>query len=140
MKEYLDKIVINGKKEDMDCLADIMVDLLYSLKETDYDKFKKYKNKIKGMAYNYQIDKELAEEIVENMKPLGEYWNMKTIANAIGNDTHRLEDMYVVMNSLVNDYSSTLSSDDAGTYVKMAHNWLDDEDGHKNKIWWYFVK
>lgn len=138
MKEYLDRIVANGKKEDMDCLGDILIDSLYDLKENDYAKFKKYKNKIKGMAYNYQIDEELAEDIVKNMKPLGEYWNMETIASVIGNN-HRVEDMYVVMNSLVNDYQNVVSRDDAETYVKMADAWIDDVDGKENKIWWYFV-
>ena len=140
MKEYIDKIVKNGKQEDMDCLSNILVDSLYKIKEYNYNDFKKYKNKIKGMAYNYQIDEELAKEIVEDMKPLGEYWSMETVASVIGNDNHRLCDMYVVMNSLVNDYQNVVSPDDAETYIKMAHAWLDDVDGKENKVWWYFVK
>jgi hypothetical protein len=140
MKEYIEKIVANGKQEDMDCLSDILVDSLYKIKEFDYNDFKKYKIKIKGMAYNYQIDDELAQEIVRDMKPLGEYWDMQTIQSVIGNDNHRLCDMYVVMNSLANDYQSIISLDDAETYVKMARAWLDDIDGKTNKVWWYFVK
>ena len=140
MKEYLKMIINNGKQEDMDCLGDIMIDALYELKESNYEKFKKYKNKIKGMAYDYKVDKELAKEIVEDMKPLGEYWDMETIASVILNDTHRLEDMYIVMNSLVNDYQNVVKTDDVETYIKMAHAWLDDVDGHNNKVWWYFVK
>ena len=140
MKEYLRMIINNGKQEDMECLEDIMIDALYEMKESNYEKFKKYKNKIKGMAYDYKVDKELSKEIVEDMKPLGEYWNMETIASVIQNDTHRLEDMYIVMNSLVNDYQNVVSTDDVETYIKMAHAWLDDVDGHNNKVWWYFVK
>ena len=140
MKEYLRMIINNGKQEDMECLGDIMIDALYEMKESNYEKFKKYKNKIKGMAYDYKVDKELSEEIVEDMKPLGEYWNIETIASVIQNDTHRLEDMYIVMNSLVNDYQNVVSTDDVETYIKMAHAWLDDVDGHNNKVWWYFVK
>lgn len=140
MKEYIDKIVLNGKQEDMNCLSNMLVDLLYKIKESDYNDFKKYKNKIKGMAYDYKVDEELAKEIVSDMKPLGEYWNMETIASVIGNDTHRLCDMYIVMNSLANDYQSVVSLDDTETYIKMAHAWLDDIDGKENKVWWYFVK
>lgn len=140
MKEYIDKIVKNGKQQDMECLSEMLVDLLYDKKETDYDEFRKYKNKIKGMAYDYKIDKELAEEIVKDMKPLGEYWDMETVASVIGNDSHRLEDMYVVMNSLVNDYQNVVSPEEVETYIKMAHAWLDDVDGKENKIWWYFIK
>ena len=47
--------------------------------------------------------------------------------------------MYVVMNSLYNDFGNIISKDDVNTYIKMAHAWLDDIDSHKNKIWWYFV-
>lgn len=140
MKEYIEKIVQIGKPEDMDCLSDILVDLLYEVKETNYDEFKKYKKKIKGMAYDYKIDEELAHEIVEDMKPLGEYWNKETVASVIGNDNHRLEDMYVVMNSLVNDYQSVVNQEEVETYIKMAHAWLDDVDGKQNKVWWYFIK
>ena len=140
MKEYIEKIVQIGKPEDMDCLSDILVDLLYEVKETNYDEFKKYKTKIKGMAYDYKIDEELAHEIVEDMKPLGEYWSKETVASVIGNDNHRLEDMYVVMNSLVNDYQSVVSPEEVETYIKMAHAWLDDVDGKQNKVWWYFIK
>lgn len=139
MKEYIQKIVLNGNQNDMECLSEIMVEMLYDLKETNYDKFTKYKNKIKGMAYDYKIDGELAMEIVENMRPYGEVWSMETIQSVIGNDNHRLEDMYVVMNSLANDYSDIINVEEAETYVKMARAWIDDADAHKNKIWWYFV-
>jgi len=91
------------------------------------------------MAYNYQIDKELAIEIVEDMKPYGEIWSMEIIQSVIGNDTHRLEDMYVVMNSLANDYANIINTEETETYIKMAHAWLDDIDGHSNKVWWYFA-
>lgn len=140
MKKYLDLIVNNGRKEDMDCLGDILIDSLYKLKEYDYDDFKKYKNKIIGMAYNYTIPDEMAVEIVEDMKPLGEYWNMDTINSVIINNPHRPVDMYVVMNSLANDYSNVISTEEVDLYIKMANAWIDDIDSKEHKIWWYFVK
>ena len=139
MKEYIKKIVELGKPEDMEYLSDIMVDMLDNLKETDKEKYKEYKMKLKGMAYDYTIDEELAIDIVKNMKPLGEYWNIGTIMTAIEPDTHRTIDMYVVMNSLVNDYKDVISPDDVNTYIKMAHSWIDDIDAKENKIWKYFI-
>ena len=109
------------------------------LKEYNKEDYMEYKHKLCGMAYNYQIDKDLAHEIVEDMKPLGEYWNMDTVASVIGNDAHRLEDMYVVMNSLANDYQNVVSLDSADTYVRMAHAWLDDVDQKEHKLWKYFI-
>lgn len=140
MKEYIEKIVQKGKQEDMECLSDMLSEVIYLMKDEHFDMYKKYKNKLKGMAYNYQIDEELAKEIVEDMKPIGEYWDMQTVRNAIGNDMHRLEDMYVIINSLANDYSKIISLEDVETYINMAHAWIDDIDGKTNKVWKYFVE
>lgn len=133
MKKYLDMIVENGKKEDMDCLGEMLINLI-----EDSDDKKKYENKIKGMAYDYRITDELAHDIVQDMKPLGEYWNKETIMNVVGN-VPNIDEIYVVMNSLVNDYGEVISKDDVETYKKMTIAWLNDEDGHRNKVWWYFI-
>lgn len=139
MSDYIDKIVANGKQEDMECLKDIFANVMSELKETNPNKYKAYKIKIKGMAYNYEIDEELAKEIVSNMKPLGEYWTIEEISNANGEDNHRIEDMYIVMNSMANDYQNVISLDDTDTYVRLARAWLDDEDGKEHKVWKYFI-
>ena len=139
VKKYINKIVQNGKQEDMEELGDIFSDVMSELKEYNKEDYMEYKHKLCGMAYNYQIDEYMAHEIVEDMKPLGEYWNMNTIKSVIGNDNHRLEDMYVVMNNLANDYQDIISLEDAETYIKMAHAWLDDVDQKEHKLWKYFV-
>lgn len=139
MTDYIDRIVETGNTEDMKCLKDIFTSLMENLKDTNPDKYEKYTIKLKGIAYNYEVDSDLAKDIVSNMKPLGEYWSIDTISNVIGNDNHRLEDMYVVMNSLANDYKDILSLDDTDTYIRMAHAWLDDEDGKEHKLWKYFI-
>ncbi len=140
MKEYIRRIVEIGNPEDMDCLSDMLIELLNDAKDTNSVDYKKYKNKIKGMAYDYKIDEELAKEIVENMKPLGEYWNMDTIKSVVINNNHRIEDMYVVMNSLVNDYRDVINPEEVDTYIKLANAWIDDIDAKEHKIWWYFMK
>lgn len=138
MKEYLDMIIKNGKKEDMDCLGDMMIELMYELKESNYHEYEEYKRKIIGMAYDYKITDDLAHEIVEDMKPKGEYWDIDTIRSVVGNQPN-INDIYVVMNSLVNDYGDVISPEDVETYVKMTNAWINDADAHKNKVWWYFV-
>ena len=138
MRKYLDRIVELGKKEDMNCLGDMLIDLLYMLKETDYNKFKKYKNKIVGMAYNYTLDEELAYEIVEDMKPRGEYWDKETVISVVGNMPN-INEIYVVMNSLANDYGNIIPLEDVDTYVKMTNAWINDPDAKPNKVWHYFI-
>ncbi len=140
MKEYINKIVMEGDSKDMECLSDMLIDLMSELKERDSEEYKKYKNKLKGIAYNYTIDEELATDIVDNMRPLGEYWSIETIKGAIGNNPHRLEDMYVVMNSLVNDYANVIKPEEVETYIKMADAWIDDIDARDNKLWNYFIR
>lgn len=139
IKKYISRIVQNGRQEDMEELGDIFSDVMYELKEYNKEDYMEYKHKLCGMAYDYQIDEHMAHEIVEDMKPLGEYWNMDTIKSVIGNDNHRVEDMYVVMNSLANDYKDIINLEDAETYIKMAHAWLDDLDAKEHKLWKYFV-
>lgn len=138
MKKYLDMIVEKGKKEDMDCLGDILIELMYELKESNHKEYKEYKNKIVGMAYDYKINDELAHDIVEDMKPKGEYWSKETVASVVGN-VPNLNDIYVVMNSLVNDYGDVISPDEVETYIKMTNAWINDEDAKPNKVWKYFV-
>ena len=140
MKEYINKIVNNGNQEDMECLTTMFLDLMSEAKENKPMLYKKYKTKLMGMAYNYKIDEELAHEIVEDMKPLGEFWSMEQVKGVMTNDSHRLEDMYVVLNSLANDYSNIISTEETETYIKMAHAWIDDIDAKENKIWKYFVQ
>ena len=138
MREYLDKIVNNGKKEDMECLENILIDVLDEIKDIDHDKYKKYKGKIIGMAYDYTINDELAKSIVDDMKPKGEYWSKDTIMSVVGN-VPNIDTIYVVMNSLVNDYGDVVSPEDVDTYVKMTQAWLNDVDAKPNKVWKYFV-
>lgn len=138
MKEYLKRIVDNGKQEDMECLGNMMIEMLYHLKDCGHNVYMKYKNKIIGMAYDYKINEELAHDIVSDMKPLGELWSMDTIKSVVG-EQHNLPDIYVVMNSLANDYKDVISTDDVETYVKMTTAWLNDIDAKPNKIWKYFV-
>lgn len=140
MRKYIDMIVEKGNKEDMDCLGDILLESLQDLKESNHDKYHRYKNKIKGMAYDYKIDADLAKEIVHDMKPTGECWTMEALYSLIPNDPHGIEDMYVVMNSLANDYKDIIPISQRDTYIKMAHAWIDDIDGRDHKVWWYFVK
>ena len=137
MKKYIERIVLSGKKEDMDCLEDILLDSLCELKETNPEKYHKFKIKIIGMAHNFKIDKDLANEIVNDMKPKGKYWTEEQVFQLIGNQSY---DMYVVMNSLANDYGEIIPLDDTDMYIELADAWIKDVDAAENKTWWYFVR
>ena len=141
--EYIDIIGQNKNPEDMEKLGDMLSELIYMTKESHPDIYEKYKMKLYGMAYNYKFTREMAEEIVENMKPRAEIWNYDTtiqVKNQYGLNNINSEDFYIVLNSLGNDYGDVINIDEVDTYVKMAKAWIDDKDAKENKVWIYFTK
>lgn len=142
IKKMLEVIIDKGRSEDMYALNDMMDELICDLKEKQPKLYKEYKTKLMGMAYDYKLDEDMAYEIVNNMKPLGEYWDYDTTSKVkrdYGVNTTDC-DFYVVMNSLVNDYSKIIDKEDVETYVKMANAFINDEDAKKDKVWIYFTK
>lgn len=142
IKKMLEVIIDKGKTEDMYKLNDMLDELICDLKEKQPKLYKEYKMKLMGMAYDYKFDEDMAIEIVNNMKPLGEYWDYETTSKVKRDyDINATDcDFYVVMNSLVNDYNKIIDKEDAETYVKMANAFINDEDAKKDKIWIYFTK
>ena len=141
IKEYIAKIIVNGDQKDMEELSEMLDESIMKLKIYDPECYKKYKTKLLGMAYNYKFDEEMAKEIVENMKPLSEVWDLNT-TNSVkaeyginANDY----DFYIVMNSMINDYNEVIDKDDIETYVKMSNAFINDEDAVKNKVWKYYI-
>ena len=142
IRKYIEKIGENKNAEDMQKLGDMLSDIIEATKESHPEMYKKYKNKLKGMAYNYEFDEEMAKEIVEEMKPLGEYWNLDTIKQV--KESNGLEcnlyDLYVVMNSMANDYKDVINLEDVETYIKLSKAFMNDEDASEHKVWKYFTK
>ena len=142
IKRYIEKIVDNGKPENMNKLSNMLEEVIYYMKENNYEKYRKYKNKLMGMAYDYKFDEEMAEEIVNNMMPIGEYWDIETI-NQVKIKYNLSEDLnclYVVMNAMINDYGDIINKDGVDTYVKMAEAFINDEDAVEHKVWKYFTE
>lgn len=142
IRKYIEKIGESKNIEDMKKLGDMLSDLIYDTKDSHPEIYKKYKNKLMGMAYDYKFDEEMAHEIVENMKPLGEYWNLETINGVKTNYDLKedLYDLYVVMNAMANDYGEIISLEDVDTYVRLSEAFINDEDAVEHKVWKYFTK
>lgn len=149
IKEYIDVIVENGKREDMDKLSDMLQKTLYKLKEYDYDDFNNYKMELYEMAYGKTLTKEMAEKWVNSMVPSAK-WNFETTSavkkqNAIAT----IDDVsfYVVMNMLYSDMHNVLGDgntpESVAKYVEATKDWLNDEDVEKDKLynyWRYIAK
>lgn len=141
IKQMLTKIIENGNIEDMYKLNDMFDELICELKEQKPRLYKEYKEELYEIAYGKVLTEEMAHEIVENMKPLGEYWDINTIKQIKSSAglTYNDYDFYIVMNSLVNDYGEIIDKEDIEIYVKMAKAFIEDEDATKDKIFVYFT-
>ena len=142
IKKYIKEIIQNGKEEDMYELEDILEDVIYILKDTDYNKYKKYKLELMGMANNYKFDEETAKEIVSKMKPLGEEWDIDTI-KSVKNDSNipvDINTLYIVMNAMANDYGKVIDTSEVDTYIQLSLAFINDEDAKEDKVFNYFTK
>ena len=140
IKEYIEKIVNSGDITQMEELSNMLEETIIKLKTYSPECYNKYKMKLLGIAYNYKFDEDMANEIVEDMQPLGEVWNFATttnVKNQYGINANN-EDFYIVINSLVNDYNKIIDKEDIETYAKMSNAFINDEDAKKDKVWIYF--
>lgn len=142
VRKYIEKIGENKKVEDMEKLGDMLCNLIDLIKESHPDIYKKYKTKLMGMAYDYKFDEEMALDIVHNMKPLGEYWNLETIKTVKEQNNINLDlyEFYVVMNSMANDYGKIINLEDVNAYIELTKAFINDEDAVEHKVWKYFTK
>lgn len=142
-KEYIEKIIENGKPEDMYKLNEMLDDLICDLKQDNPDLYKEYKNELYEMAYGYVLNQEMAEEIVKNMKPYGMKWTIEQTSNVKRDygidDSIRKIDFFVVMNSAYNDFHN-LFDEDISKYVEYTKSFIKDEDAVEDKVYKYFTK
>lgn len=148
VREYIEKIGENRKPEDMEKLGDMLAEIIYSMKESHHDLYEKYKMDLYVMAYGKTLTKEMAEEIVKDMRPAGEYWDIETttaVKNQFGFKDISDVDFYVVMNSKYNDNKDTVDSfienedDKLKMYVSLAKDFIKDPDAKEGKVFTYFV-
>lgn len=139
IKKMLETIIERGKVEDMYKLNDMLDELICDLKEQKPKLYKEYKMELYEIAYGNVILEDKAREIVEHMKPFGEHFSMEN-AKEIKEDysiKHSVSDIYLVVNSLYNDYHEILDENN-DLYAKMTKLWLNDADSVDDKVFQYF--
>lgn len=141
IEEIIQVIVDNGRIEDMRTLSDMLEDTLEELQNYDKECYDKYMMELYKMAYGNTLNKQMAEEIVANMRPYGQRWSMQEtqeIQERYGIDNVRVVDFFVVMNSAFNDYRN-LFDDNLDMYVKFTMDFINDEDAKEGKVFKYFM-
>lgn len=139
IKKMLEVIIDKGKTEDMYKLNDMLDNLICDLKEQKPKLYKEYKKELYELAYGNVILEDKAMEIVENMLPYGEHFTMDD-AKEIKEEysiKHSVSDVYLVVNSLYNDYHELLEENN-DMYAKMTKLWLNDSDSVDDKVYEYF--
>lgn len=139
IKEYIDIIVETKDKAKMEELGEVMEDVMYSLKETHYEEYEKYREELYEMAYGKVINKDMAYAWVSSMKPVGEYWTMEQTNSALQSLGYSVNnvDFYVVANMMYNDYNNVVKENEE-LALKLAYDWLKDEDAKEDKLYCYW--
>ena len=139
IRKYIEKIGENKKTEDMEKLGDMLSEIIYTMKEPHHELYEKYKIELYEMAYGKKINEEMADKWVKEMKPAGLHWTIEETTNVMQSLGYKFDkiDFYVVANMMYNDYFD-LVKDNEELALKMAKDWLDDEDAKENKLYCYW--
>lgn len=141
IEDYIERIIEKGDIRDMNTLSDILEEVMKVLKDYDKECYQKYEMELYKMAYGNTLSKEMAEKIVNNMKPYGKKWTLNQtmdIQEKYGLDRLKSTDFFVVMNSAYNDYND-IFDDKLDLYVKFAEDFINDEDAVDGKVLIYFT-
>ena len=139
IRKYIEKIGEKRNVEDMETLGDMLADLIEDMKEEHYDLYKDYKLDLYEMAYGKKISEDMADKWVKEMKPVGIHWTMEETTNAMNNLGYSFNeiDFYVVANMMYNDYYNLVKEDET-LALKLASDWLNDEDAKEDKLYCYW--
>lgn len=142
IEDYIEKIIENGKLEDMQTLSELLEDTMEIVKDYDKDCYDDLEMKLYKMAYGSHLNKKMAEEIVHKMRPYGMRWSIeetKTLQRQRGiNDIDEIA-FYTVINSAYNDYKD-LFGEDIENYIRFTIDFIKDEDAKEGKVFKYFTE
>ena len=140
VKKMIHEIVEHGRPEDMDCLAEMLTDLIYDLKHTDKGYYHALEYKLHTMAYGEHLTEDMAKHWVECMQNKdgthGPHWTIEQTSQHAGQHNHA--DFFAVLNMMYSDYYH--SQFDTATYVSLANDWLDDPDVPEGKTLRYYMR
>lgn len=141
IEEIIQKIVDDGRIEDMHELSDILEDTLEMLEKYDKECYKEYEMRLYEMAYGQNLSKEIATQIVHNMQPYGQKWSIeetRNIQEQFGMNNINPIDFYTTLNMAYNDYNN-LFQENLDMYVTFADDFINDIDGKPHKVFKYFM-
>ena len=81
----------------------------------------------------------MAKKWVKDMQPAGQHWTMEETTGAMQSLNYNVNpiDFYVVANMMYNDYYNLVKEDEE-LALKLAYDWLNDEDAIEDKLYCYW--
>lgn len=141
LDEMIEKIIDNGNLDDMQTLSELLEDTMEIIKDYDKECYKEMEMKLYTLAYGNHLNKSMAEEIVNKMRPYGERFSFEETRNLQRqrgiNDIDECE-FYVVINSAYNDYKD-LFNEDIESYIRFTVDFIKDEDAKQDKVFLYYT-
>ena len=141
LQKLIDKVAENGKLEDMEDLGEMLEQAMEIVEKYDEDCYKKFEMKLYKMAYGLHLNKQMAEEIVHNMRPYGMRWSyveVEEMQRQRGINDIDTPSFFTVINSAYNDYRDILG-EDIEMYIKFTLDFIEDEDAKDGKVFLYFT-
>ena len=142
LEEMIEKIIDNGKLEDMQTLSELLEDTMEIIKDYDEKCYKEFEMKLYKMAYGNHLNTSMAQDIVNKMRPYGMRWNIEeteSLQRQRGIEDIPKADFFVVINSAYNDYKDIFGEDLEG-YIRFTIDFIKDEDAKEGKVFKYFVE
>lgn len=121
-------------------MNNLFIELLDTVKEDENkDMYNYAKMEIYEMVYGTKISEDCANDWVKSMLPVGLHWTMEETTNAMQNLGYSCDkiDYFVVANMMYNDYYDLVKENEE-LALKLAKDWLDDEDSKEDKLYEYW--
>ena len=133
IEEYIEKIVDNGKIEDMQTLSDMLEDTMEIIKDYDKECYKKMEMKLYQMAYGKILTDNMKRKWVKEMRPMSKWTEeeVKDIVNQYGFEVPYMS-AFVILNMLYSDMKSAFGDgndeESLKRYLRGTNDWYFDED------------
>lgn len=133
IEEYIEKIVDNGKIEDMEELSDMLEDTMEIIKDYDEKCYADFEMKLYEMAYGKKLTDNMKREWVKKMRPMSKWTEeeVKDIVNQYGFEVPYMS-AFVILNMLYSDMKSAFGDgndeESLKRYLRGASDWYFDED------------
>lgn len=150
IEEIIQKIIDNGKVEDMETLSDILEDTMEEIEKYDKKCYDKYVMELYKMAYGKKLPDKLKIKWVNNMNPVAR-WGIEEIKDIYSRYEVNipLYSFFVIINLLYSDMVNSLgrinNEDDLIRYIQATNDWYYDEDAYNTEeakllaYWEYIV-